>query len=50
MEVTHMTEATKLEKLFAIVTIAFLLSYTWVANCAKQKKRQQPRNEKAPSD
>ena len=30
LEVTHMTDADKLEKLFAIVTLAFLFSYAWL--------------------
>ena len=29
LEATHMSEASKIEKLFAIVTLAFLFSYAW---------------------
>jgi len=38
LEVTHMTEAAKLEKLFAIVTIAFLFSYAWGCQLRKTEK------------
>lgn len=29
LEATHMTDAAKLEKLFAVVTLAFVFSYAW---------------------
>lgn len=38
LEVTHMTEADKLEKLFAIVTLAFLFSYAWGCQLRKMQK------------
>lgn len=39
LEATHMTEATKLEKLFAIVSLAFLFSFAW--GCQLRKIRKQ---------
>jgi len=38
LEVTHMTDADKLEKLFAIVTLAFLFSYAWGCQLRKIQK------------
>ena len=39
LEATHMNEADKLEKLFAIVTVAFLFSYAW--GCHLRKNQSQ---------
>lgn len=37
LEATHLTEAAKLEKLFGLVTLAFLFSYAW--GCHLKKSR-----------
>ena len=38
LEVTHMTDAKKLEKLFAIVSLSFLFSYGWGCHLRKTRK------------
>ena len=38
LEVTHMTEAAKIEKLFAIVTLTFLFSDAWGCQLRKTQK------------
>ena len=38
LEATHMTDASKLEKLFAIVSLAFLFSYGWGSYLRKTRK------------
>lgn len=38
LEDTHMTEAPKLEKLFALVTLAFLFSYAWGCHLRTTRK------------
>ena len=38
LEDTHMTEAKKLEKLFALVTLAFLFSYAWGCHLRTTRK------------
>jgi hypothetical protein len=40
LETTHMTDASKIEKLFAVITLAFLVSYGW--GC--QMKHEAPLN------
>ncbi|MGK0187805.1 MAG: hypothetical protein ACI9R3_003596, partial [Verrucomicrobiales bacterium] len=38
LEATHMSEAAKLEKLFALVTLAFLFSFAWGCHLRATKK------------
>ncbi len=40
LETTHMTDASKIQKLFAVTTLAFLVSYGW--GC--QMKHEAPLN------
>jgi len=39
LEATHMTDGKKLEKLFAVVTLAFLLSLSWGSHLRAEKQR-----------
>lgn len=39
LEATHMTDARKLEKLFAVVALAFLLSFAWGSDLRAEKQR-----------
>jgi len=47
LEATHMTDATKLEKLFAIVSLAFLYSYAWGCHLRANRKQNKATRRKS---
>lgn len=47
LEDTHMTDAAKLEKLFALVSLAFLLSYAWGCHLRSTRKATQAMKRKS---
>jgi hypothetical protein len=47
LEITHMTNAAKLEKLFAVVSLAFLFSFAWGCQLRKIRKSTAPMKRKS---